>query len=126
MSINSIDELKLGSFKGHLFECFIISDFYKQFYNKGSQPSLYFWRDKNGYIEIDCIIDRNLLLTPVEIKSRETEMSDLFDSLNKWNELASNNAANSYVVYAGEFTQVRKNGNLVGWKQAANLINNFV
>src|SRR5207244_6827586 len=48
LGIKTVEELALSTWKGHLFESFIISDFYKQFYNAGTQPSLYFWRDKNG------------------------------------------------------------------------------
>ena len=121
LGINSADELAFSSMKGHMFEALIISDFYKQFYNLGSNPSLYFWRDKNGYIEIDCIIDRGLKLIPVEIKSGATERSEFFDSLNKWNELAKTDASNGYVVYNGDQVQIRKGGNLVGWQSAGSL-----
>jgi predicted AAA+ superfamily ATPase len=88
----------------------------------GSQPQLYFWRDKNGYAEIDCIIDRGGILTPVEIKSGETVISGFWDSLNKWNEIAGNDKLKSYLVYGGNLTQTRQNGNLIGWQNSAKLI----
>lgn len=89
LGIKTIDDLALSPYKGHLFECFIISDFYKQFYSAGSSPSLYFWRDKNGYIEIDCLLERAGTLFPIEIKSVETVHPDLFSSLEKWHELTN-------------------------------------
>ena len=122
LNIKSPDELTLSSMRGHLFECLMISDFYKQYFNTGSQPSLYFWRDKNGYIEIDCLIDRGTSLIPIEIKSGETAKSDLFKSLEKWNEMAQMQPAHSYLVYGGDLDQKRSNGQLISWKHAATLI----
>ncbi len=40
-------------------------------FNKGLRANLYFWRDKTGH-EIDCILDKGLNLTPIEIKSGKT------------------------------------------------------
>lgn len=122
LGIKLLEELSLSSIKGHLFECLIVSDFFKQFYNAGSQPSLYFWRDKNGYIEVDCIVDRGTRLIPVEIKSGATITNAFFDSLEKWHELAKTESSSGYVVYAGDLTQTRKMGNLVSWLQAGTLI----
>ena len=103
-------------------ECLMISDFYKQFYNSGSQPSLYFWRDKNGYVEIDCLVDLGIKLVPIEIKSGETVRSDFFDGLKNWDEISGVDASGNYLVYGGELTQTRKDGNLVSWQDAGNLI----
>lgn len=122
LGIKLLEELSLSSMKGHLFECLIVSDFFKQFYNAGSQPSLYFWRDKNGYIEVDCIVDRGTRLIPVEIKSGATINNAFFDSLEKWHELAKTESSSGYVVYAGELTQTRKMGKLISWLQAGTLI----
>ena len=122
LGIKTIDEISLSPWKGHLFECLIISDFYKQFYNLGSRPPLYFWRDKNGHIEVDCIVERAQNLYSIEIKSTETIGSNLFGGLEKWRTITSAESSTSYLVYAGDLSQVRSNGNLVGWKQAGSLI----
>ncbi|MCL4380466.1 ATP-binding protein [Candidatus Dependentiae bacterium] len=127
LGLKSGEEVAFSSLRGHLFECLIISDFYKQFYNSGVQPSLYFWRDKNGYIEIDCLIDRASQLIPVEIKSSETVRSELFDALHKWYALSESvhhatTKSRGYLVYGGNLTQLRKEGNLVRWQDAGHLI----
>lgn len=122
LGIKTIEDISLSPWKGHLFECLIISDFYKQFYNAGSQPTLYFWRDKNGYIEVDCVVERASRLFSIEIKSAETVRSDLFTSLEKWQELTQADATTSYLVYGGDLTQKRSQGNLVDWKNAGTLI----
>jgi predicted AAA+ superfamily ATPase len=122
LGIKTVEELALSTWKGHLFESFVISDFYKQFYNAGTQPSLYFWRDKNGSIEVDCLVARAGTLFPIEIKSTETVRSDLFDSLEKWHELTHTDATNSYLVYGGDLTQKRMHGQIVSWQRAGELI----
>lgn len=122
LGIKTIEEISLSPWKGHLFECLIISDFYKQFYNLGSRPALYFWRDKNGYIEVDCIVERAETLFSIEIKSAETVRSDLFTSLQKWQEIAQTQASDSYLVYGGDQTQKRTTSNLVSWKNSGLLI----
>ena len=90
---------------------------------RGLSPSLYFWRDKNGYIEIDCIVDRAGTLFPIEIKSAETVRTDLFTSLEKWQALTKNEPTNSYLVYGGDLTQKRTHGTLMSWKSSESLIN---
>lgn len=122
LGIRSAQDLALSPFRGPLFECFIIADLYKQYYNLGLEPRLYFWRDTNGRIEVDCIIDRGIKLIPLEIKSGETIASNFFDGLAKWNDMTETDAANNYLVYAGQSTQQRNAGNLVSWKDSGTLI----
>ncbi len=122
LGIKSVAEFSLSTIRGHLFESLIITDLYKQFYNSGATPKLYFWRDKNGYVEIDCIVDLGVRLIPIEIKASVTARTDLFDSLDKWNSLAQTDPANSYLVYGGSEHQARKNGTLINWQAADELI----
>jgi len=122
LGIKEAAELDLSPFRGHLFECFIIIDLYKQYFNKGTTAPLYFWRDRNGLIEIDCLIDRGGKLTPIEIKSGKTIVSDFFTALDKWNELAQIDPHYGYIIYGGDEEQKRKKGNVVGWQAAKNLI----
>ncbi len=122
LGIKHTDELVLSPFRGHLFECFIIADLFKQCFNLGTNAPLYFWRDKNGTIEVDCLVDRGGNLTPIEIKSGQTIVADFFQSLKKWNELANADPINSYIIYAGEGVQKRSMGVVVGWQHAGNII----
>lgn len=118
LGIKESDELSLSPFRGHLFENLIITDLFKQYFNKGTTPPLYYWRDQNGLIEVDCLIDNAGQLTPIEIKAGETIVDDFFMSLKKWNVLADLPPENGYVVYGGSEVQKRKNGNVVGWQKA--------
>ena len=123
LGINSTKILFASPFRGPLFENLIISDFTKQFLNKGNKPALYFWRDHNGRVEVDCIIDNGLQLIPIEIKSSETIASNnFFDGLKQWNELSHTAAENNYVVYGGDKNQKRALGTIVSWHSVDDFI----
>lgn len=122
LGIKSAADLALSSFRGHLFESFMMADFFKQYFSLGTKVPLYFWRDKNGYVEIDCLINRGIHLIPLEIKSGETINTNFFTSLSKWNELAGADPEKGYVIYGGDLVQKRSIGNVMGWLSAGNLI----
>jgi len=126
LRILSPEVLATHPLRGNIFESLIIADMYKQFCNKGMRSPLYFWRDLNGRHEIDCIIDRGLNLVPVEIKSGLTISSDFFKGLEYWNELAQNNPNNSFVIYGGNEKEIRKQGNIIGWKAAGNFVDQMI
>ena len=120
LGIKQAIDLENSTFRGHLFECLIIADLFKQYCNQGTTPPLYFWRDKNGFIEIDCIIEDGEKLIPIEIKSGRTIVADFFNSLKKWNSI-SKATASGYIVYAGNEVQTRNNGIVIGWKHSGDM-----
>lgn len=122
LGIRSAKDLALSPFRGHLFESFIISDLLKQYYNIGIEPPLYFWRDQNGRIEIDCLVDIGSKQIPIEIKAGQTAISHFFEGIFQWNEIAKANPEDGYIIYGGQVSQSRNTGNLVGWKAASTLI----
>ena len=56
-----------GAMGGAFFETFVIAEIIKSYINKGIQPPLYYYRDKEQR-EIDLLISRNGRLFPLEIK----------------------------------------------------------
>ena len=125
LDIESPERLALDRLRGSIFENFIIADLCKQYFNKGKQPALYFWRDKNGAIEIDCIVEQARTLFPIEIKSGQSLALDFFVNLKKWNALAHTAlvpVGKSYVVYGGDRSQIMDDWAAVGWKDMARLI----
>lgn len=65
---NTPDVLKNGAMAGAFFECFVISEVIKSYYNKGIlEPPIYFYRDRDMN-EIDLLIDDNGILHPIEMK----------------------------------------------------------
>lgn len=126
LNLNNIDAVNFGPFKGPLFENMIISDIKKQFLNDGKKAPLYFWRDRNGRLEIDLLIDHNNQITPIEIKSSQTINLSFFDNLTKWSEMAEKSTENNYVIYGGDENQKRKNGHIENWKTSGNLVNKII
>jgi uncharacterized protein len=126
LRIDSPEALSNSHFQGALFESLIISDFYKQYCNVGRRPSLYFWRDRGGAHEVDCILDQGTKCYPVEIKAGKSVASDFFRGLDYWNEIANANPVDSYLIYANNEKQLRKHGNVIGWKDSSSLIDNII
>lgn len=128
LRITSAKDLAIHPFWGSLFECCIIADLAKQYYNRGSRPPLYFWRDKNGRLEIDCLIDEGGRLFPIEIKAGSAITSDFFTGLSTWNELAygakpqTDPAPSTFLVYGGKDRQSRLKGVAVPWDESGMLV----
>ncbi|MCX5923484.1 MAG: ATP-binding protein [Candidatus Dependentiae bacterium] len=121
--IKNANSLSQSHMYGHIFENFIVADLYKQYSNAGTQPPLYFWRDKNGRIEVDCLIDQGSQLVPIEIKSSMTPRSEYFNGLLKFNEISSGQRSDqNYVIYAGDIDQKMHSGMMIGWKEFGNFI----
>lgn len=121
LGIRASKDLSLSPFRGPLFESFIIADLFKQYHNDGAEPPLYFWRDQNGRIEVDCIVDTGIKIIPVEIKSGESIDSGYFEALSRWNEISETNPQDNFVVYGGEEAQKRGTGSVVSWERAGTL-----
>ena len=123
LDIKTVESLALSPYRGFLFESLIVSDFQKQYFNRGlSAPSTYFWRDQNGRVEVDCIIDRGDALFPVEIKSGETIAPSFFSSLSAWSELSKSPKERAVIIYGGKSRQTRSRGKVLGWMEASQLI----
>lgn len=130
LRIASAKQLALHPSFGSLFENFILSDVAKQYYNLGQRPSIYFWRDKNGRLEVDCLIDEGGKLFPMEIKSSPEIKTDFFKGLQQWNSMEQGaeptaHISPGYLVYAGEEQQQRAGGVALPWKKTAEIINDI-
>ena len=113
LGIESADQLAQHYLRGGLVESVIISELFKQRYNRGRMPRLYFWRDKLGH-EIDCLALLANKQIPMEIKAGKTASNDYFDGLNYWYDLFDT-AHDGIVFYAGNENQQRSSGKLVSW-----------
>lgn len=121
LEIKSEKDLAQHYLRGGLFESMIISDLFKEYYNRGERPSIYFWRDKTGH-EVDCMIDQGVRLIPIEIKSGETIGAGFFSGLEYWNKLVDGDVANTFLVYGGQENQNRERGNVVSWRNVDSIV----
>jgi predicted AAA+ superfamily ATPase len=118
LKITSPDQLTLHYLYGGLFESFVIADICKTFFNKGQQPSVYFWRDSRGK-EIDCLLDYGSRFVPIEIKSTQTFNSRFFEGIAYYRELAGAEVAQSAIVYAGKGDHKLSDRALLNWAEAS-------
>ncbi len=108
------EDLALHPYRGNLFETFVISDIIKWKYNHGEIPKIYFWQDKTGH-EIDCIIERGQIITPVEIKASRTISQRFFTNFEYWNDIVEGKMPN-FIIYAGSSKQARGTTSLLSWQ----------
>lgn len=99
VGVSSPDSLQTHYLRGGLFESYIIADFIKRWHNAGKVPHIYFWRDSHRH-EVDCIIENDTKLIPVEIKSGMTISGDYTKPIYFWNELTGAKDS-GYVIYTG-------------------------
>lgn len=127
LRIPSAKQLPMSPSWGGLFENFIIADLAKQYYTIGSRPPIYFWRDNNGRIEIDCLIDDAGKLFPIEIKASLGISAHFFKGLEQWVELVqktkpSKDSGTRFLIYAGNETQVRTFSTVIPWTESGKLV----
>lgn len=120
LGVERAEQLETHHLKGNLFESFVMSELIKHCMNRGQAPNLFFWRDKVGH-EVDGILDRAGKLTPVEIKSGKTILPEHFSDLDYWNALSGNDPRNSFMIYGGSGSQQRSHGQVLGWREAADI-----
>lgn len=122
LKIFSPEVLESHPLRGNLFENMVIADLYKQYANMGRRSPLYFWRDQNGRLEVDCIVDRGIKLIPIEIKSGQTLNANFFDGIKAWIELVGKESLQGFLVYGGDKESHQlKFGHVVGWRDLKDL-----
>ncbi len=114
LGINQEKELALHPLRGQIFENMVIADAHKYFLNNGDIPGLYFWRDNKG-LEVDLICQQGEKLLPIEIKSGETVVSNMFKNILKWSELTKDYSLKPTLIYSGSKIENRSKVKIVPW-----------
>lgn len=115
LGIRQPQQLAVNSMRGAVFENFVISELMKYQYARGEMPNLYFWRDHIG-LEVDVIVDQGQKLIPIEIKAGQTITQDFFKNLNKWCDLAGDEAPQAFLIYGGDQDQNRSLVSVLSWR----------
>ena len=68
---SSPETLESGAMSGAIFENWVVSEIRRSFTQRGMEPPLWYYRDRDGK-EIDLVIERDGRLFPVEIKKTAT------------------------------------------------------
>ena len=99
LRIKSVEELEVHHAFGSIFENYVISEKFKQYFHQGSEPNLYFWRSKQGN-EVDLVQETSAGLIPIEIKSSMTFDKSFLKGLNYFQKLQGQEGG--HVVFRGD------------------------
>ncbi len=119
LEIQDAGQLASHYLRGNLFENMVINRFQTGAFNRGEEPRLSFWRDKNG-IEVDLVTegisgDGRNSPSAWEVKAGSTYSPDYFKNLRHWAGLADAPAENCTVIYAGAQKLSTQSGTLLPW-----------
>ncbi len=116
LGIQSCEQLVTHSQRVALFESWAISELLKACFNAGKGSNLYFWRYRSGH-EVDLLVDHGTEFASLEIKSGQTVNQDYSKELDFWQELASETAGQSWLVYEDNQRQMHSNVAILPWHE---------
>jgi len=116
LGITSSSQLFTNPLIGHLFETWVISEYFKNTFAHKHNPNIYYyWRDKLGH-EIDLLITLgNQTMLPIEIKYGQTINSDFFKNITYYQSLAGDNAPESTIIYGGKLKYSKNHTQIIPW-----------
>jgi len=115
LKINDASSLKISSYKGSLFENYVINEYLKQNYHQNLLLDFWFWRDAVGH-EVDLIWQHTEKLNLVEIKASETIIPEMFRGLSYFEKLIPHLIESKTLVHTGTLIQNRTAGKVLSWK----------
>lgn len=119
LGIKSEKDLSENTYAGNIFENFIIIELLKNNYNKGDDPSFYYWQDSNKK-EVDLIIENGENLEIIEIKTSSTPKIEFAKNLISFSELAIKKGykIKSSIIYTGSDNYKQNGIHFLPWKDA--------
>lgn len=125
LGIHEPEQLRHHPLRGAIFESWVVSELYKAQVHRGERPSMFHYRESRGP-EIDLLIDQGECLHAIEIKSGATASSDFFKHFQFLAERMKNtnlpSVIKNHVIYGGEGSQQRSQGQLVCWRNTLDLL----
>lgn len=120
LGIENPRQLATHPLRGALFETWVVAEIAKAHLHRGRRPRLSFYRDRNQ-LEIDLMLEKGADVVLVEIKSSQTPSGHSFSSLDRFTGLLAGREApriaRRIVVYGGEESQRRSQGDLLSWRE---------
>ena len=119
LGIETADQLATHPLRGALLENWVVSEVAKHFRNRGLQPNIWFYRDRNG-LEVDMLLQIAGRFHALEVKSAQTISSSWFDPLLKFQSLVAplpelGNSTTLWLLFGGDQGQQRSHAAVVPW-----------
>lgn len=119
LGIKSKEEIATSSYKGAIFENYVLLEIMKVQNAKGNQLNYYYWRDSNQN-EIDLLIADGKKLHCFEMKASLTVRSEHIKALHYLDEFITDYQLIHHMVNYFDETQNRTNETIVSWKDLEN------
>jgi len=105
---SSPETLEAGAMGGAMFETYVVAEVLKSWWNRGKQPPIYYYRDKDGK-EIDLLFVQDRAIHPVEIKKSAAPRRDWAGQFSVLDRLKPRWAAGGFVCLARERMPLTEN-----------------
>jgi predicted AAA+ superfamily ATPase len=114
LGIKSGEELQISSYKGAIFENYVLLEIIKNQNAKGNHLNYYYWRDSNQN-EIDLLVVDGKELHCIEIKASLTVRPEHIKSLHYLDSLSNKFQMQHYLVNFFEENQKRSHEKIISW-----------
>lgn len=101
LGIENETQLATHPLRGSLFENLIVLEFFKNRFNKGKLPNLFYYRDKSQK-EIDLIKENGTKLSAYEIKSAKNFTKSFVNNLDYLKKIIGDDVVSTQVIFDGE------------------------
>lgn len=121
LGLESPEQLATHPLRGALFENWVVSEVVKAHRHRGKIPRLFFYRER-GRMEIDLVLEKGADLVLIEVKAGRTPTSAYFSRFPAFDARLAERGdarwkvARRMVVYGGNESQRRRDGELVSWR----------
>jgi predicted AAA+ superfamily ATPase len=116
LGIKSIEELKMSTYKGAIFENYVLLEILKAQHAQGNHLDMYYWRDSNQN-EIDLLIVDGQKIDCIEMKASLTVRPEHIKALHYLDDFIKNYQLHHYLVNFFEESQKRSNENILSWRE---------
>lgn len=114
-------QLAAHPLRGAMFEGWVVSEIVKWHRHRGLRPAISFYRERDRH-EVDLVLEQGADLTLVEAKAGRTPASSHFAAFSALSKSIAARGDERWrvgarlVVYGGEESQSRNEGELVSWR----------
>jgi predicted AAA+ superfamily ATPase len=124
LGIENLGQLSRDPLRGFLVENLVVLELMKARLNKGLEPQLYYYRD-NHQNEVDVIFKQAQHLIPIEIKASQTFNPAFLKNLHFYQKLVGTRAPRGFLIYTGEHQQRVGELEVLSFKNAGRIVENF-
>ncbi len=103
VGLRDIEHAASGPMGGAIFENLVIAELFKIYTHRGDEPRVTYWRTASGS-EVDCLIETQDQLVPIEIKQSETPRPEMAKEIVRFQKDFEGKAGRGYVIHPGRIS----------------------